>query len=144
MRYVRWFAEVGLDDVGLVGGKVASLGEMIRELTPLGIQVPDGFAVTAEGYRHFIAQAGIDERIRELLAGIGEDDVQALVSRSAEIRRLIASAELPREIGEAAVAAYQELSQRFGMAHTDVAVRSSASEADLPGARFEGQHDTYL
>ncbi len=67
MRFVRWFTEVGLDDLGLVGGKVASLGEMIRELSPLGIRVPDGFAITAEAYRHFIAAAGIDERIRELL-----------------------------------------------------------------------------
>jgi pyruvate, water dikinase len=72
MRFVRWFADVGLSDVGLVGGKVASLGEMIRELSPLGIRVPDGFAVTAEGYRHFIAAAGLEDRIRELLSGIGK------------------------------------------------------------------------
>src|SRR5438270_12895319 len=83
MRFVRWFAEVGLEDVGLVGGKVASLGEMIRELSPLGIRVPDGFAVTAEGYRHFIAAAGLDARIREVLAGIGKGAVQALLARSA-------------------------------------------------------------
>src|SRR5207249_11325377 len=96
MRFVRWLAEVGLGDVGLVGGKVASLGEMIRELSPLGIRVPDGFAITAEGYRHFIARAGLDETIRELLAGIGPDDVQELVARSAEIRALTTS-----EIGRA-------------------------------------------
>src|SRR5713226_1036397 len=81
MRFVRWFAEVGLGDVGLVGGKVASLGEMIRELSPLGIRVPDGFAITAEAYRHFIEAAGLDARIRELLEGIGKGDVQALVAR---------------------------------------------------------------
>jgi pyruvate,water dikinase len=144
MRFVRWFAEVGLADVGSVGGKVASLGEMIRELSPLGIKVPDGFAVTADAYRHFIAEAGIDERIRELLAGIAEDDVQALVSRSAEIRNLILSAELPREIADEAVAAYASLSQRFGIPQTDVAVRSSATAEDLPGASFAGQQDTYL
>jgi pyruvate,water dikinase len=142
MRFVRWFAEVGLGDVGLVGGKVASLGEMIRELTPLGIRVPDGFAITAEGYRHFISAAGLDERIRALLGGIS--DVQGLVARSAEIRHLIASAELPREIAEEAAAAYQALSQRFGMPETDVAVRSSATAEDLPGASFAGQQDTYL
>jgi len=144
MRFVRWFAEVGLQDVGLVGGKVASLGEMIRELSPLGIRVPDGFAITAEGYRHFIAAAGLDARIRELLEGIGKDDVQALVARSAEIRKLITSAELPREIADEAIAAYQTLSARFPNGDTDVAVRSSATAEDLPGASFAGQQDTYL
>ena len=144
MRFVRWFAEVGLGDVGLVGGKVASLGEMIRELSPLSIRVPDGFAITAEGYRHFIARAGLDETIRELLAGIGPDDVQELVARSAEIRALITSAGMPQEIASEALAAYRELSARFGGADTDVAVRSSATAEDLPGASFAGQQDTYL
>src|SRR2546429_3489792 len=83
MRFVRWFADVGLSDVGLVGGKVASLGEMIRELAPLGIRVPDGFAITAEGYQHFIAEAGLGDRIRDLLSGIGEGAVQAPVVRCA-------------------------------------------------------------
>jgi len=144
MRFVRWFAEVGLSDVGLVGGKVASLGEMIRELSPLGIRVPDGFAITAEAYQHFIAEAGLGERIRELLSGIGKGDVQALMARSAEIRKLIVSAGLPAEIAGEAVAAYQSLSQRFGTPGTDVAVRSSATAEDLPGASFAGQQDTYL
>src|SRR5436309_2509262 len=144
MRFVRWFAEVGLGDVGLVGGKVASLGEMIRELSPLGIRVADGFAITAEGYRHFIARAGLDETIRELLAGIGPDDVQELVARSAEIRARITSAGMPQEIASEGLAAYRELSARFGGADTDVAVRSSATAEDLPGASFAGQQDTYL
>ncbi|MCA1827867.1 MAG: phosphoenolpyruvate synthase, partial [Myxococcales bacterium] len=144
MRFVRWFAEVGLNDVGLVGGKVSSLGEMIRELSPLGIRVPDGFAITAEAYRHFIRTAGLDARIRELLDGIGKDDVQALVARSGEIRRLITSAEVPREIADEAIAAYQTLSARFSDGDTDVAVRSSATAEDLPGASFAGQQDTYL
>ncbi|MGZ6141708.1 MAG: phosphoenolpyruvate synthase [Myxococcales bacterium] len=138
MRFVRWFAEVGLGDVGLVGGKVASLGEMIRELSPLGIRVPDGFAITAEGYRRFIESAGIDARIGELLDGIASGDVQALVERSAEIRKLIVSAELPREIADEAIAAYEKLGG------CDVAVRSSATAEDLPGASFAGQQDTYL
>src|SRR3954471_877453 len=125
MRFVRWFSEVGLSDVDLVGGKNASLGEMIRELAPLGIRVPDGFAITAEGYQHFIAEAGLGDRIRALLSWIGKGDVQALRARSAEIRKLIVEAELPEEIAGEAVAAYQSLSQRFGMPETDVAVRSS-------------------
>jgi pyruvate,water dikinase len=142
MRFVRWFSEVGLSDVGLVGGKVASLGELIRELSPLGIRVPDGFAVTAEGYRHFINSAGVGDQIRDLLKGI--DDVQALHDRSAKIRKLITAAELPREIADEAAAAYKELSQKFGLDLTDVAVRSSATAEDLPGASFAGQQDTYL
>src|ERR1041384_8809 len=124
MRFVRWFAEVGLADVGLVGGKVASLGKMTRELAPLGIRVPDGFAVTAEGYRHFIESAGLQEPIRELIAGIAHDDVQKLPARSAEIRKLILGAKLPREIADEAVAAYDALSQRSAGDATDVAVRS--------------------
>src|SRR3954464_6018916 len=144
MRFVRWFAEVGLADVSLVGGKVASLGEMIRKLTPLGIRVPGGFAVTAEGYRHFISAAGLDDTIREQLAGIAPGDVQGLVARSAEIRKRIVSAELPPEIADEAVAAYRSLSLRFGGDETDVAVRSSATAEDLPGASFAGQQDSYL
>ena len=144
MRFVRWFAEVGLEDVALVGGKVASLGEMIRELSPLGIRVPDGFAITAEAYREFIARAGLDDPIRELLGGLDKGDVQALVARSAQIRDLIVRAELPEEVASEAVAAYRSLSSRFGLEHTDVAVRSSATAEDLPGASFAGQQDTYL
>ncbi|TMA28400.1 MAG: phosphoenolpyruvate synthase [Deltaproteobacteria bacterium] len=144
MRFVRWFAEVGLEDVGLVGGKVASLGEMIRELSALGIRVPDGFAITAEGYRHFISAAGIDRQIGELLAGIAKDDVHALVERSARIRDLICAAPMPQEIAEEAIAAYRALSARYGKGDADVAVRSSATAEDLPGASFAGQQDTYL
>src|SRR4051812_8555914 len=144
MRFVRWFAEVGLADVSLVGGKVASLGEMIRELSTLGIRVPDGFAITAEGYRHFIAKAGLDAKIHALLDGIDGSDVQTLVARSARIREQIVSAELPAEIAAEAVAAYRALSERFSATDTDVAVRSSATAEDLPGASFAGQQDTYL
>jgi pyruvate,water dikinase len=141
MRFVRWFYEVGLSDLGLVGGKVASLGEMIRELSPLGIRVPDGFAIAADAYRAFIAAAGLEQPIRRLLDGI---DARTLLSRSAAIRSLITSAEMPPEIAAEAVAAYQTLSARFGHPQTDVAVRSSATAEDLPGASFAGQQDTYL
>ena len=144
MQFVRWFAEVGLADVELVGGKNSSLGEMIRELSPLGIQVPDGFAITAGAYRHFIQGAGLEGPIRALLEGIPHDDMQALLDRSAQIRELILSAELPAGLASEAVAAYEALSARYGQAATDVAVRSSATAEDLPGASFAGQQDTYL
>ena len=83
MRFVRWFGEVGLSDVGLVGGKNSSLGEMIHALSPLGIRVPDGFAVTSEAYRHFLHIAGLEDAIRDLLFGLVRDDVQDLVAEVA-------------------------------------------------------------
>src|SRR3989440_295697 len=144
MRFVRWFSDVGLPDVGLVGGKNASLGEMIRSLAPLGVRVPDGFAITAEAYRHFLHEAGIDGEIRELLSGLKREDVHDLVDRSAKIRGLITSAELPAGLREETLAAYRELSARCSVDSADVAVRSSATAEDLPGASFAGQQDTYL
>src|SRR3954451_19577618 len=142
MRFVRWFSEVGLSDVDLVGGKNASLGEMIRELAPLGIRVPDGFAVTAEAYREFLRAAELERPIASLLSGIKREDVSDLVERSARIRKLILSSDLPDEIADEAVQAYADLSARYPAA--DVAVRSSATAEDLPGASFAGQQDTYL
>src|SRR2546423_9906560 len=120
MRFVRWFSDVGLADVGLVGGKNASLGEMIRALAPLGVRVPDGFAITAEAYRHFLREAGVDEAVRDLLAGVRRDDVHDLVERSAKIRGLIASAELPEALREQTLAAYRELSARYSVDAADV------------------------
>ncbi len=144
MRFVRWFSDVGLPDVGLVGGKNASLGELIRSLSPLGVRVPDGFAITAEAYRHFLREAGVEEPVRQLIGGLRRDDVQDLVERSARIRALIVSADLPVDLREEALAAYRELSGRYSMDEADVAVRSSATAEDLPGASFAGQQDTYL
>ena len=144
MRFVRWFSDVGLPDVGLVGGKNASLGELIRSLSPLGVRVPDGFAITAEAYRHFLREAGVEEAIRELVSGVKRDDVHDPVDRSAKIRGLITSAELPEDLREEALAAYRELCGRYSVESADVAVRSSATAEDLPGASFAGQQDTYL
>ena len=144
MRFVRWFSDVGLPDVGLVGGKNASLGELIRSLSPLGVRVPDGFAITAEAYRHFLREAGVEEPVQRLIGGLRRDDVQDLVERSARIRALIVSADLPGELREEARAAYRQLSGRYSVDEADVAVRSSATAEDLPGASFAGQQDTYL
>ena len=144
MRFVRWFSDVGLADVGLVGGKNASLGEMIRSLSPLGVRVPEGFAITAEAYRELVRGAGIEDQIRELLGGLRRDHVQDLVERSEKIRRLITSAELPPALRDEALSAYRELSAKYSVEDADVAVRSSATAEDLPGASFAGQQDTYL
>src|SRR5207302_7206572 len=144
MRFVRWFSDIGLSDVGLVGGKNASLGEMIRSLAPVGVRVPDGLAITAEGYRHVLRTAGLEKPIAELLSGVRRDDVKDLVERSSRIRALITGAELPSDLCNEALAAYRELSARCSMDSADVAVRSSATAEDLPGASFAGQQDTYL
>jgi pyruvate,water dikinase len=144
MRFIRGFSDVGLSDVDLVGGKNASLGEMIRELSPLGIRVPDGFAVTADAYRHFLSAAELTKPIHDLLSGLRREDVGDLVERSARIRKLITSSDLPDEVVDETVAAYAELSARYGVEGADVAVRSSATAEDLPGASFAGQQDTYL
>lgn len=154
-RYIRWFDELGLEDVPLVGGKNASLGEMYRELTPAGVQVPYGFAVTAEGYRTFLRRTGLDRRIREILAGLETQDVENLQSRGRQVRQAILAEPLPADLQEQILEAYARLSgdrRRAALAHgaiapedgLDVAVRSSATAEDLPGASFAGQQETYL
>jgi pyruvate,water dikinase len=144
MSWIKWFAELTIDDVPKVGGKNASLGEMIRELTPAGIQVPDGFAVTADAYRAFLRYNELDSQIADILRGLNTKDVNDLMQRTGQIRRLILRGEFPPEMEAEIVAAYQELSQRYQMKSADVAVRSSATAEDLPTASFAGQQETYL
>jgi pyruvate,water dikinase len=141
---IRPFATLGLGDVPLVGGKNASLGEMIRELAGAGVPVPDGFATTAAAYRLFLERAGLSARLAEVLRGLDAGDVADLARRAAEARRLILEAELPPELRGALVESYRELSRACGEAATDVAVRSSATAEDLPEASFAGQQETYL
>lgn len=144
MSWIKWFAELTIDDVPKVGGKNASLGEMIRELTPAGIQVPDGFAVTADAYRAFLRYNELDSQIADILRGLNTEDVNDLMRRTGQIRRLILRGEFPPEMEAEIVAAYQALSQRYQMKSADVAVRSSATAEDLPTASFAGQQETYL
>ena len=142
-RFIRWFSGIGMDDVPLVGGKNASLGEMFRELAGQGVKVPNGFAVTAEAYRHFLHATGLDRTIREALDGLDTRDMDNLRQRGARIRHAMLAADLPREIEAEIVAAYDALcGQRRHPA--DVAVRSSATAEDLPDASFAGQQETYL
>jgi pyruvate,water dikinase len=138
---IRPFREIGIDDVPLVGGKNASLGEMVRELGPRGVRVPDGFAVTAEAYRHFLAAAGLGDRIRDILGGLDTTDVDNLRLRGRRVREAILAAPLPEDLTAAIVEAYHRLS---GGEPIDVAVRSSATAEDLPHASFAGQQETYL
>jgi pyruvate,water dikinase len=144
MRFVRGFREVGLGDVGLVGGKNASLGELIANLEPLGVAVPDGFCVTAEAYRDFLTEARLDEPIRRIVSDLRKDDVAALVRGSDRIRELIGAAALPKELMRELEEAYRALSLKYGEEAADVAVRSSATAEDLPTASFAGQQESFL
>lgn len=140
---IKWFADISIQDVPLVGGKNASLGEMVRELAGQGVSVPDGFAITAEAYRHFIRAADLDEFIRETLGDLDTHDMENLAKRGQAVRQAIRQAALPRDLQEQITAAYAKLQGGSDVA-LDVAVRSSATAEDLPDASFAGQQETYL
>lgn len=143
MKYIRWFAELGADDVPLVGGKNASLGEMFSELTSQGLRVPNGFAVTAMAYRHMLDQADAWPRLHEALAGLDPYDVEDLARRARRAREIVMGAPLPPDLVSEISEAYARLRREYGE-QLEVAVRSSATAEDLPGASFAGQHETYL
>jgi len=140
---ILWFRELGLADVPRVGGKNASLGEMIRELGPQGVRIPDGFATTAEAYREFLAQSSLEGRVRELLSGLDPRDVGTLASRGGQIRELLLQHPLPEALSAELREAYRRLGEEYGE-NPDVAVRSSATAEDLPEASFAGQQETFL
>jgi pyruvate,water dikinase len=144
VRFVRWFDSLTLDDVPLVGGKNASFGEMIRELAPLGVRVPDGFALTAEAYRAVLDGPGVREALRGSLARLDPTDVDSLRACGASARRTIRQAPFPPELERELAQSYEELSRQAGVDAVDVAVRSSATAEDLPTASFAGQQETYL
>jgi len=140
---ILWFKEIGIDDIPRVGGKNASLGEMVGGLGAKGVKVPDGFAITAEAYRGFLREARLDQEIRETLKGLDTGDLENLRRRGLKIRQAIVSANLPVELEQAITEAYDRLNdQTHGP--LDVAVRSSATAEDLPDASFAGQQETYL
>jgi pyruvate,water dikinase len=142
-RYIRFFGEIGLQDVPVVGGKNASLGEMYRELSAHGLLVPNGFAITTEAYRQTLEHANAWPELHRLLDGLRVDDVADLAVRAGHAREIVAAAELPPEVAGAIRAAHLRLVQEYGSG-LSVAVRSSATAEDLPGASFAGQHETYL
>jgi pyruvate, water dikinase len=139
----RRFSEIGIDDVAVVGGKNAALGEMYRELAPLGIPVPDGFAVTALAYREVLERAGAWERLREALAGLDADDLADLAARAARAREIVYAAPIPSGLAAEICAGYARLRAEYGEDVT-LAVRSSATAEDLPDASFAGQHESFL
>jgi len=162
--FVLWFDQVGMADVGLVGGKNASLGEMIQQLLPKGVNVPNGFAVTAYAFRYFIQQAGLEKRLRRLLTDLDVNNIDNLRERGQQARTLILDTAFPPELESEIIKAYVQLSQHYGVSlehcedladnereicrsnyrGVDVAVRSSATAEDLPDASFAGQQESYL
>ena len=143
MSYTRTFGEVGIADVPLVGGKNASLGEMYRHVHDRDIRVPDGFAVTADGYRHFLRSSDVDTALATVFADLDVDDRENLAERAGQARKLLLSAALPEDLAEEVLAGYRVLRQEYGD-DVALAVRSSATAEDLPDASFAGQHETYL
>ena len=142
-NYIRWFETLSSKDVPLVGGKNASLGEMVRELKEEGIQVPDGFATTAEAYWEFLEANELKERIESHLEEI-EKGKKSLEKIGKSVRNLFLKSTFPEEIDRAVRDAYQELCKRYKTDEVDVAVRSSATAEDLPEASFAGQQETFL
>ncbi len=141
--FILWFDQLGVDDVALVGGKNASLGEMYTNLKEKGVNVPNGFAVTAHSYYYLIDKSGIKDEIRNILEGLDKRDVRDLHKRGQKVRDLIKSREFPQELRDSIIEAYHHLCKQYGE-NTDVAVRSSATAEDLPDASFAGQQETYL
>jgi len=142
-QYIRWFAELTINDIPLVGGKNASLGEMYRELAADGVMVPNGFAITAEAYRYMLDQADAWPLLHALLDDINADDVADLAYRAQQARDLVYAAPLPADLQQQILDAFGQLQQQYQDDLT-VAVRSSATAEDLPTASFAGQQDTYL
>ena len=142
-KFTLLFEDVGIKDVALVGGKNASLGEMIRELTHRGIRVPSGFIVTAAAYRFFLKTTGLEKIIHKKLAGLKTSNLKDLALRAKFIRESIKTAEFPAVLKDEIRSSYRKLEKRYGR-NADVAVRSSATAEDLPGASFAGEHETYL
>ncbi|WP_163098167.1 phosphoenolpyruvate synthase [Acidithiobacillus ferrianus] len=142
-KYIRFFKEIHMEDVPLMGGKNASLGEMYRELTPQGVKVPNGFAITSEAYRHLLDQANAWPALHAALDGLDPTNITDLTQRGARAREIVYSAPLPADLQAEILAGYAELREEYGET-LSVAVRSSATAEDLPTASFAGQQDTYL
>ena len=142
-NYVVWFDKLRMTDVETVGGKNASLGEMISQLASSGVRVPGGFATTAQAYRDFLAHNGLADRINAMLAKLDVDDVVELARVGKEIRQLIVDTPFPAQLEAEIRTAYDQMVADSGAA-ISVAVRSSATAEDLPDASFAGQQETFL
>jgi len=143
MAYIKWFSEIGIEDVAEVGGKNASLGEMYRNLTPEGVRVPNGFAVTATAYKAILDHNDAWEKLHEQLDTMDVNDVKDLQKRGAACRDIVYHCKLPEDLKNEILSNYAKLKEEYGE-DLSVAVRSSATAEDSPEASFAGQNETYL
>lgn len=143
-NFIKFFDELRIKDVGIVGGKNASLGEMYQSLSKQGINVPFGFATTASAYNYFMGKSGLKNKIKEILKDLNTHDVKNLMLRGEKVRQVILKTPLPKELEKEIILAYKKLSSFYKKTNIDVAVRSSATAEDLPDASFAGQQETYL
>ncbi|MFA6279070.1 MAG: phosphoenolpyruvate synthase [Candidatus Paceibacterota bacterium] len=141
--FILWMKNVSMEDVSQVGGKNASLGELIRSVVPKGVRVPEGFCVTAEAYYYFLKQTGLDIFISKTLDGLNTQNFKELSRCGKLVRDAIRSTPLPADLEKAIAESYAQMEKEYGK-NVDVAVRSSATAEDLPGASFAGEHETYL
>ena len=142
-EFILWFDQLGIGDVGLVGGKNASLGEMYRNLVSKGVNIPNGFAITAYAYHYILDKAGVKDHIKQILSDLDTSDMDNLAERGHKVREVIRTAHIPDELRQPIIDAYNDMCNQYGE-NTDVAVRSSATAEDLPDASFAGQQETYL
>jgi pyruvate,water dikinase len=143
-RYTRELHNVALEDLSLVGGKNASLGEMIRNLSALGITIPFGFAITVDGYWEFLNHNNLEASIRRIIGGIDMDNLISLRKGGMQVRQMIRNGKFPASLEKEILESYKKLSEMYNQEATDVAVRSSATAEDLPDTSFAGQQETYL
>jgi len=143
-KFTRFFKDLGIKDVPSVGGKNASLGEMYRTLAKAGVRVPNGFATTAQAYKHFLIAGGIKKEIKEILKDLNTKDVRNIFARGKAVRDLIIKTELPEDLTDEIILSYRKLSAEYKENNLAVAVRSSATAEDLPDASFAGQQETFL
>jgi pyruvate,water dikinase len=142
--FILFFDEIGIEDISKVGGKNASLGEMYNQLTPQGIGIPNGFALTADAYRLFCKTNKLDKPLNDLLLSLDTKHYSNIKAIGEDARDLIMDAKIPQEIIEKLNEAYQKLSTDCGLKKLDVAVRSSATAEDLPSASFAGRMESFL
>src|SRR3989338_6979715 len=141
---IKWFKELGIKDVSLVGGKNASLGEMYNNLISKGVNLANGFATTSKAYFYFLDKSGLTKQIEQILKDVNVHDLKSLQQKGKKVRELIIKSQLPEDLQSDIVTAYRELSKLYNTLNIDVAVRSSATAEDLPGASFAGQQETFL
>ena len=143
-KFILNLNEVGIDNIDIVGGKNASLGEMIQHLTQLNIRIPGGYIITVAAYKEYIAYNLLEEQIKSIIGATDLDDLDALRRCGQKVRRMVAAGIFPPALTEQITNAYHKLSAIYKQDNVDVAVRSSATAEDLPDASFAGQQETFL